>query len=141
MSSRVEASHDLRERATRLRSEATAVSVESASNAQGPREFEIAYKQALSLERRSIFGLNTLLENLSSWVAITDTDGLSNGVTLERLRELSYAWAKARDSVREALVTLTSEPAQRLFYRSASLAWKCRRSPIRRWLTSLLCFS
>ena len=34
-SSRVEASHDLRERATRLWSEATAISAESASNAQG----------------------------------------------------------------------------------------------------------
>ena len=110
----------------------------------GPREFEIAYKQALSSEQRLIFGLNALLEILSSWVAATDGlsyDALPGEITLEQLRELSYAWAKARDSVREALVTLKSEPAQRFFYRSASLASKSRRSARRRWLTRFICFS
>ena len=40
-SSRVKASHDLRERATRIRFETTAVPVESASNAQGLSSFEL----------------------------------------------------------------------------------------------------
>ena len=110
-SSRVEASYDLRERATRLQSEETAVSAESASNAQGLSSFEFniltaltdprgqflfiwparvpnytTYKQALSLEQRSMFGLNTLLENLPSWVEVTDglpDDALPGEVALE----------------------------------------------------------
>ena len=165
-SSRVETSYDLRERAMRLQSEETAVSAESASNAQGLSSFEfniltalsdprgqflfikpeITYKQALSLKQRSIFGLNTLLENLSSWVEVTDDlpdDALPGEVALEQLCEPSYAWSKAGDSVREALVlmTLTRGPAQRLSYLSAPLASKYRQSAIRRWLTSLVCLS
>ena len=47
-SSRVEASHDLRERATKLRSEAIAVSAQSATNAQGPSSFDFNLLTALT---------------------------------------------------------------------------------------------
>jgi len=110
----------------------------------GSRKFETAYSQALSLEQKTIAGLNTLLGNMSSWVVATNgvsDDALSGAATLQHLHDLSYAWAKARDSVRAALVTLTSEPAQRLYYRSAPLASPRSRSGMRRWAMSLVCFS
>jgi len=66
---------------------------------------------------------------------------LSGPVTLQQLGELSYTWAKARDSVRAALATLTSDPALRLYYRSAPLASTRRRSGIMLWMMSLVCFS
>ena len=166
-STRVGALHDLRDRAMRPRFETTSVSAESGALTQGlfsyqltplmvltnthgnhcspgSRMFRTRYKQALSLEQKAISGLNTLQESLSSWAA--GTDGLSNDastgvVTLQQLHELSYAWAKARDSVRAALATLTSEPARRLYYRSASLALPRPRSAMRRWVMRLVCLS
>jgi hypothetical protein len=69
------------------------------------------------LEQKTILGLNALVDNLSSWVVITDGplgDGRSGVVALKQLRKLSYAWEKARKSVRAALVTLTKERAQHL---------------------------
>jgi hypothetical protein len=69
----------------------------------------------MSLEQKTIDGLNALLNDLSSWVAvIDDPPGAppSNEIALKQLRELSYAWAKARDSIRAALATLTNETAQ-----------------------------
>jgi hypothetical protein len=61
--------------------------------------------------------------------------------TIQQLRELSYAWAKSRDSVRAALAMLMSDPAQRLYYRLAPLASTRRRSGIMLWVKSLMCFS
>jgi len=81
----------------------------------GSRKFRAAYKQALSLEQKTILELNTLLGDLASWVVATDAlrdESPPAIVTLQQLRELSHAWAIARDSVRAALVSLTSEPTQ-----------------------------
>src|SRR6266478_6848138 len=103
----------------------------------GSRRFKAAYKKALSLERKTILGLNVLLRSIPSCVAPTDAitaDVLSDVLTLEQLHELSYVWAKARDAMRAALVTLTSEPAQRLYYRSAPMAETPRGSALRRWV-------
>jgi hypothetical protein len=107
----------------------------------GSRRFKTAYKRALSLEQETILELNTLFGKLSSWVAVTDGlpgDSLPGVPTLQQLRELSYAWAKARDLVRAALASLTSKPARRLYYRSASLALPRPRSRMRRWMMNLL---
>ena len=89
-----------------------------------------------------IQGLTTLLDNLSSWAAITDgpagaDDALPDAATLEQLNEVKWAWEKARDSVRAALETvesLTSEPAQQV----ASIR---RRPAFKLWMKSLVCFS
>ena len=107
----------------------------------GPRTFKITYHKALTLEQKTtsglIQGLNTLLDNLSSLAAITDgpsDDALPDAVTFEQLHEVKRAWEKARDSVRTALETLTSEPAQRV----VSIH---RRSASKLWMRSLVCFS
>ncbi|KAH9984108.1 hypothetical protein BJV77DRAFT_1162758 [Russula vinacea] len=143
LASPVGAPSDLRERTTGLRSEVTDVSesTEDAASAQGPRTFKIAYNKALTLEQKTasglIQGLNTLIENISSWAAITDgptDDALPGVVTLEQLDEAKWAWEKSRDSVRVALKSLTSEPAQRV----ASIQ---RRSGFKLWMRSLVCFS
>ena len=86
--------------------------------------------------------MTTLLDNLSSWAAITDgpasaDDALPDAATLEQLNEVKWAWEKARDSVRTALETvesLTSEPAQQV----ASIR---RRPTFKLWMKSLVCFS
>jgi hypothetical protein len=55
-----------------------------------------------------------VLGNLSSWAVVMDglPDGAPSSATaLQQLHELSYAWAKTRDSVRAALATLMNEPA------------------------------
>lgn len=136
---------NLRERITGLRSEVTDVSTEnaaSAQGAQGPWTFKNTYNKALTLEQKTtsglIQGLNDLLENLSSWAAITDgpsDDALPDAVTLEQLIEVKWAWEKARDSARAALETLTSEPAQRVT--STRIR---RRSALKLWMKSLVCF-
>jgi len=110
----------------------------------GSRKFRAAYKQALSLEQKTIIGLNTLLGNLASWVVATDVlrdESTPVIITLQQLRDLSHAWAIARDSVRAALASLTSEPAQRLYYRSASLAVPQPRSAMKQWMMNLVCLS
>ena len=84
------------------------------SNIAGSRKFKIVYRQAVSLEQKTIFELNALVDNLLSWVTVTDSprdDERPDVVTLKQLRELSHGWAKARDSVRTALATLTNENA------------------------------
>lgn len=64
-----------------------------------------------SLEEKMTSGLNTLLEELSSGIMITDNhqgcpdDAVLDVIILEQLREL---WQKARDSTRTALATLSS---------------------------------
>ncbi len=110
----------------------------------GSPKFRAAYKQALALEQKTILGLNTLLGNLASWAVATDSlcdESPPAVVALQQLQELSHAWAIARDSVRAALASLTSEPAQRLYYRSASLAVPRSRSAMKRWMMNLVCLS
>jgi len=109
----------------------------------GSRKFKSSYKKALCLQRKTTLGLKNLFESASAYISVTD--GIPNDVppsvvTLQELDELSYAWAKARDSVRAALVTLTSEPANRLYYRSAPLDLTRRRSGIKRWMTNFVFF-
>jgi hypothetical protein len=87
--------------------------------------------------------LNTLLEKPSFWFMVTDSHGLPVDVlpdllTLEDVRELSCVWAKARDSIHAALLTLASKPAPRLFYRSAFPASTRPRSVMRRWMVNLV---
>ena len=101
------------------------------------RRFKIAYNKALALEQKTTSGLNTFLEILDSWAAVTDgppDDALLDVVTLDQLSEVKWAWVKARDSVRAALATLTSEPAQQV----ASMH---TRSAFQRWANSLVCYS
>ncbi|KAH9984097.1 hypothetical protein BJV77DRAFT_1072392 [Russula vinacea] len=120
MSSRVGAPHDFLERITGLRSEATNVSAENAGGAQVSRGFKIAYNKILN-----------------SWAAVTagpPGDALPDVVTLEQLSEVKWTWEKARESVRAALATLTSEPAQ-------LVASMHTRSAFKRWAKSLVCSS
>ena len=165
-SSRVGTSHSLCERAMRPPFETTGNPAENADGVEGLslwvtcfddshrklwnyclpgfRKFRAAYKQTLSLEQKTIIGLNNLLGNLASWVVATDTlhDEFPPAIlTLQQLRDLSHAWAVARDSVRGALASLTSEPARRLYYRSASLAGPRPRSVTKRWMMNLVCLS
>lgn len=64
-----------------------------------------------SLEEKMTSGLNTLLEELSSGIMVTDDhqgyldDAVLDVIILEQLREL---WQKARYSTRTALATLSS---------------------------------
>ena len=113
---------------------------------EGRWTFRIAYNKALNLEQKTtsglIQGLTTLLDNISSWAALTDgpagaDDVLPDAATLEQLNEVKWAWEKARDSVRAALETvesLMSEPAQQV----ASIR---RRPAFKLWMKSLVCFS
>ena len=137
-SSRTSAPHDFLERTTRLQSEATDVSAENAVYySLGSRRFEIVYNKALILAQNSRSGSNTLLEILLSWATVTDgppDDVLTDVVTLEQLSEVKLAWEKARDFVRVALATLTSEPAQQ----AASMH---TRSAFKRWVKNFVCFS
>jgi len=140
-SSGVGASHDLRECSMIPPFETTSAAAEDAANVKGSRKFKAAYKQALSLEHKTILELNTLLGNLSTLGVVPDglpDDLLPGVVTRQQLDELSYAWAKARDSVRAAMASLTSEPARRLYYRSASLALPPPRSRMRLWMRNLV---
>lgn len=76
-------------------------------------------------------GLNTLLEELSSWVTAKDNPALSDGgppdvITTEQLRE---RWVDARDLVSAAMESL-NEPAPQAQTRP--------RSVVRRWMMNLL---
>ena len=163
-SSRVGALNDLRERTARFLSEATCVagSTENVVSAQGlsssqpaslipitdtcgyfryrptgSRRFKTAYKKALKLEQKTTSGWNALLEIFSSWAAVADgpfDDALQDVVTLEQLGEVKWAWEKARDAVRAAQETRTSEPAQRMAPKRPRVAFK-------RWMKGLVCFS
>jgi hypothetical protein len=154
----VVASNDLRERTMRLRSEMRNASGENATSVQGlslhqptrfwlsltrwegSRKFKATYDKALTLERKTTSGMNTLLEKLSSWVMVADSRGLPADVppdvlTLEQVCELSYVWAEARDSMHAALLALIGKPAPQLFYRSAL---KRPRAVMRRWMMNLV---
>jgi hypothetical protein len=109
----------------------------------GSRKFNAAYKRALSLEKKTTFGLNALVKKLSSWVTITCShsvceDTLLDAITLEQYWKL---WVKVRDSVRAALVTLKNELAAQAFYLSDPplASTKCI-SVMKRWLMDLICF-
>ena len=110
----------------------------------GSQKFKAVYKRALSIKKKTTFGLNSLVEKLSSWVTITCSHGvcedtLSDAITLEQYRKL---WVKTRDSVRAALVTLKNEPAVQAFYLSnPPLASTRCISVMKRWLMDLVCFS
>jgi len=136
------APHDLREGTARLLSETTAISTESVASVEGSRRFKTTYKKASALEQKVTSELNTLLESLSSWVAAA-IDGPSDDAPIDvvhpqELRELKYVWEKTRDSLRSALETLTSEPVH---HHRSSVASTQRRYALRRWMTSLVCFS
>jgi hypothetical protein len=91
----------------------------------------------MTLEQKTTSGWNALLEILSSWAAVADgpsDDVLPDVVTLEQLSEVKWAWEKARDAVRAAQETLTSEPAQRAASTRPRVAFK-------RWMKGLVCFS
>ena len=97
------------------------------------------------MEQRTTSGLNSLLEELSSRVTVTDGHALLDGafpdaISLEELREL---WEKARDSMRAALAILKDETAPELCYRSAPLTSTRTRplSVMKRWLVNFVCFS
>lgn len=111
----------------------------------GSRKFKVVYNKALSLEQKKTSGLNFLLEELSSWITVTDGHGLlddafPDAISLEKLREL---WEKARDSMRVALAILKDETAPELCYRSAPLTSTRTRplSVMKRWLVNFVCFS
>ena len=101
----------------------------------GWREFKVTYNNALSLERKTTSGLNTLLEKLLFWATVTDGHVLPDGalpdvITPEQLHKL---WEKARRSVRAALATLKNEPVPT---RPPSM--------VKRWIMNLVgivCFS
>ena len=80
-----------------------------------PRRCKITYKKALALEQKTTFEFNTLLESLSSWVAVIDGpsgDAPIDEFHSQELGELRCAWEKTRDSLRSALDCLTSEPVR-----------------------------
>jgi hypothetical protein len=103
------------------------------------RKFKAACKKALCLEKKTNFGLNTLLEKLSSCVMVIDADDTPpDVVTLEQLEE---RWEKARDSVRAALAILKNEPVPQSFYRPVPTVINRLRSVTRRWTINLVCLS
>jgi hypothetical protein len=148
------ASHDLRERIMRLRSEMTRVSGENTASVQGlssyqltpfncyhrhkclsgSRKLKATHKQALSLERKMTSGLNTLLEKFSSCVMVTD--GLPDDA-LPTLKQLREVWEKARYSACAALAILEGKPAPQLFFRSPPLVSTRLRSVTKRWMMDL----
>ncbi|KAI0299178.1 hypothetical protein BC826DRAFT_62584 [Russula brevipes] len=121
--SRLRASNDLQERVVALESEAAGVSTESATQFRGSRRVNSVYKRTLSLQRRTTYELNSLLENGSSWIVFAD--GLPNvppeGIRLGLLHDLADAWERGRASVRKMLAALTDDPADRLRCQALSL--------------------
>ena len=98
------------------------------------------------MEQETAFGLNTLLEVLSSWVMVTAGHGLSGDaipdiIALERLHKL---WEKARFSICAALAILKNEPVPQSFFRSAPLASTRPQSVMKRmkrWMMNIVCLS
>jgi len=121
--SRLRVSNDLQKRVVALRS-AVDVPTESATQFQGSRRAKSAYQQCLSLQQGTTHELNTLLENVSSWIVFAD--GLPNvppgGFSLGLLHELADTWEKGRASLRKMLAALTDDPAERLRCQTLSLA-------------------
>jgi len=111
----------------------------------GARKFNSAYAKCLSLQRKTTFGLNALIESASSWIVIPDgsPNALPGGVSVKSLHDVACVWAKTRSSIRMALATLTDDPAENLRYYSSSMTptRKCPRSSIMRWMMNLACFT
>ena len=85
-------------------------------------------------------GLNTLLEELSSWVMVTDCRSLpDDALDVATLKQLGELWKKTGYSVRAALVTLEDEPAPRRRYRSTPPASIRSLSVMKRWMINLVC--
>ncbi|KAI9457137.1 hypothetical protein F5148DRAFT_1223017 [Russula earlei] len=141
--SRVRASTGLQERVMALRAEAADISVKNATHSPGLRKFASVYKQSLSLQRKTTFGLDSLLESASSWIVVTD--GLfgapPGGFSLGLLRNLADAWGKGRVSIRMALADLSDDEAERSRYRSLSLHSTRRQSFRKRLMTRLVYFT
>ena len=107
----------------------------------GSRRYRITYKKASALEQKTTSQLNALIESLSSWIAAIygpSSDTQIDVVHPKELGELKCAWEKRRDFLCLALDTLTSEPVH---HRRSSLDFMHCRSALRRWVTSLVCFS
>ena len=148
----------------RLWSERTGVSAKNAASVQGPssyhltlfddyhqhdcflgpRKFKAPYNEALSLEQKTTSDLNTLLEQLLSWVTVTNGHGppgdpLPDAIALEQLRE---QWVKAKDFLSATLVILEDGQVPELFDRSAPLVSTKPRlgSMIKRWMMNLVRF-
>ena len=161
-SSPVGGPQDLRERTARLLSEATGISTENVTSVKGlssyvsipailclievgisafcssgSRRCKTTYKKASALEQKTTSELNTLLESLSSWVAVIDGPAPIDVVHPQELGELKFAWEKTRRSLRSALEMLTSEPVHH--HRSSPAFMHCQ-STLRRWMTSLVSF-
>ena len=109
----------------------------------GARKFSSVYKQALSLQRKTTLGLDSLLERVSSWIVVANSlpNAPPGGFSLELLRNLADAWAKGRSSMRMVLAELTDDPAERLHYRSLFLNSRRPGSLMTRWMKRLLPFS
>jgi hypothetical protein len=166
ISSRAGMPHDLRERTARLLSEATGISTENVASVEGlslyestptiplltevgtsvfcspgPRRCKTTYKKASALKQKTTSELNTLLESHSSWVAVIDEPSDDRPIDVDHsqeLGELKCAWEKTRDCLRSALDTLTREAVH---HHRSSLAFMHCRSSLRRWMTSVVCFS
>src|SRR6266478_3285353 len=91
-------------------------------HSSGSRKFNSVYKQALSMQRETALGLNTLIKIISPWIVVADSlpDALPVGFSLGRLRNLADVWEKERASMRMVLATLAEDPAERLRYRCLS---------------------
>lgn len=113
----------------------------------GARKFNSAYAKSLSLQRKTTFGLNALIESASSWIVTLDgaPDALPGGVSVQSLHDVAGVWAKTRSSIRMALATLTDDPAGDLLNHSSSMTPKCprslKRTSIMRWMMDLACFT
>ena len=88
--------------------------------------------------------LNALLEQLLSWVTVTNGHGppgdpLPDAIALEQLRE---QWVKAKDFLSATLVILEDGQVPELFDRSAPLVSTKPRlgSMIKRWMRNLVRF-
>ena len=103
----------------------------------GAQNFNSAYAKCLSLQRKTTFGLNALIESASSWIVTPDgaPSVLPGRVSVRSLYGAAGVWAKTRSSIRIALATLTGDPTENVLYRSSS------RSSIMRWIMDLACFT
>jgi hypothetical protein len=81
------------------------------------------YKQCLSLQGGTTHELNSLLENVSSWIVFADgcPDVPLGGFSVRLLHDLADAWEKERASVRKVLAALSDNPAERLRCQTLSL--------------------
>jgi len=141
--SRLTASSDLQERIVPLMTESVDFSAENDGRSLGVRKFSSVYKQCLSLQRKAILGLDTLLEIVSYWIVAAD--GLPHvprgGFSIGPLRSLADSWDEGRASIRMVLAKLTDNPTERSDYRILSLNARRPRSLTTGWMKRLVRFS